>query len=108
MPVNRENVTWPSEDGTWNIGFFDFWETGGEDRDFEWDVEYDWDKFNWCSTGHATREDADAAWTGPNPGGGRFYAEVSDETRKYDAMARAWLEEEQTRKARSFSRSWTP
>lgn len=72
MSVNRENVTWQAKDGTWSIGFFDFYATGdpmSEDWDFEWDVEYDFSKFNWTSHGHPTEEAAYEAWDGANPGG---------------------------------------
>lgn len=72
MSKNRENTTWQSRDGSWNIGFYDYYETGGhgdEDYDDEWDVEYTND-FHWVSTGHATEYDAQAAWRGANPGGG--------------------------------------
>lgn len=92
MSFHRENVTWPSPDGRWNIGFYDFYETGGDDEDHdpEWDVEYDHSRFNWCSTGHATREEANDAWRGSNPGGGEVYETASEQTAKLDQMAADW------------------
>ncbi|WP_030277103.1 hypothetical protein [Streptomyces sp. NRRL B-24484] len=70
MSLHRENVTWESADGTWTIGFYDFVETGGDDRDEEWDVEY-LNTFGWVSAGHPTSEAAMAAYTAhsANPGG---------------------------------------
>lgn len=65
MSLNRANVVWPNVDGTWNIGFYDFYQTG---EDYEWDVEYDYGRFNWASTGHTTEDAAHAAWDGANPG----------------------------------------
>jgi hypothetical protein len=66
MSFNRENVTWQSEDGTWNLGFLEVVWVG---EDPEWDVEYG-DGFDWVSTGHSSQEAAYAAWDGANPGGG--------------------------------------
>lgn len=84
MSLNRENVVWKDRQGTWNIGFFDYYQTG---EDHEWDVEYDYSTFNFCSTGHATEEDAHASWHGANPGGCETLHEPSAETDRYDAMA---------------------
>ena len=62
---NRENVSWQSPNGTWNLGFFEVvWEG---DEDPEWEVEYDFDHFEWVSTGHDTQNEADDAWDGSNP-----------------------------------------
>lgn len=72
MSVNRANVIWPSVDGTWNIGFYDFYQTGD---DYEWDVEYDYNRFNWASTGHRDENAAYAAWDGANPGSSTIYQE---------------------------------
>jgi hypothetical protein len=70
MSKNRENITWQSEDGKWNIGFYDFQENrDGDDYDSEWDVDYN-DKFHWVSAGHASAQQARNAWRGANPGGG--------------------------------------
>jgi hypothetical protein len=70
MSCNRENVTWQSKDGTWSNGHFDFYNVNeyDEDFDYEWDVEYEFDRFHWVSTGHATPEAAENAWRGSNPG----------------------------------------
>lgn len=69
MSLNRRNVIWQSADGSWNRGFYEFWNTDEDSDDFdpEWDVEYG-DDFNWVSTGHATKETADSSWRGANPG----------------------------------------
>lgn len=75
MSKNRENVTWQSEDGTWNIGFWDYYETGDpwdDDFDDEWDVEYT-GHFGWVSVGNATPEAARETWRGCNPGGTTIY-----------------------------------
>jgi len=66
----RENVIWQSADGTWNRGFYAYWQTNtdDEDRDEEWDVDYSWDEFNWVRTGLASEQDAVEAWRGVNPG----------------------------------------
>lgn len=95
MSKNRENVLWQSENGTWNRGFFSFWEVGDtSDPDFddEWDVEYNYDEFFWASTGHTSEVAAEKAWRGPNPGGWERLvhtdADASDAAR-YDAMAAA-------------------
>lgn len=74
MSVNRENVTWPAADGTWNIGFWDYYEVEREDgseRDDEWDVEYRHDRFWWAASGAATPEAAYERFTASNanPGG---------------------------------------
>jgi hypothetical protein len=52
-------------------------------------VEYT-DDFNWVSTGHATKEAADRAWTGANPGGGtqvEYSAANAKTCDAYDAKA---------------------
>lgn len=72
MSVNRENAVWQSADGTWSRGFYDYYDTKSyddEDYDYEWDVEYEYDTFTWVSAGHATEDEARAAWKGANPGG---------------------------------------
>jgi hypothetical protein len=94
MSRNRENVTWQSSNGKWNLAFYDWYEVNQDDDDFdpEWDVEYT-DDFNWASTGHATREAAESSWKGANPGGGT-HIEYSPETAKQcdglDAKAAAY------------------
>lgn len=73
MSCNRDNVTWQTEDGRWSIGFWNFYNVNEDDPDwdYEWDVEYTWDGFWWCSTGHASEEDAYEAYCRQhaNPGG---------------------------------------
>ena len=48
MSFNRENVTWQSKDGKWNMAFFAVTWVGSEadGYDPEWDVEYDYKTFN--------------------------------------------------------------
>lgn len=89
MSLHRENVIWVSRDGKWNRGFYEYYNVnvGGEDWDHEWDVEYIYDSFNWVSTGHATEEAANMAWTGSNPGSAEIISEASAETDRLDAMA---------------------
>lgn len=89
MSCNRENVTWKTRDGTWSIGFYDFCETNTDDpdRDYEWDVEYDFTRFNFASTGHSTQEHAERAWHGSNPGGTTIVDTPSERTDQLDKMA---------------------
>ncbi len=91
MSVNRENVIWKSRDGTWNRGFYDYYDvdTDKDDWDYEWDVEYDYSSFNWVSTGQATEQEANDAWRGANPGSCNFHSEPSAETDALDALAKA-------------------
>lgn len=75
MSFNRENVTWQSKDGTWNLGFFKVIEPWSYDDNYdpEWDVEYDFSVFEWVSTGHHTMDAATQSWPGANPGGSSLY-----------------------------------
>ena len=96
MSFNRENVIWESADGTWNRGFFRVRWTGD---DPEWDVEYDYDSFEWVSTGHADERSAHNSWHGSNPGGYDLIAydnnpEWCDE---YDEMAQDCGEDDRYR-----------
>ena len=86
MSWNRDNVIWQSADGSWNRGFYKVVWTGD---DPEWDVEYDYDQFEWVSTGHASEEDADDSWNGSNPGMSTIveYDGNEDDCDKYDKMA---------------------
>lgn len=65
MSTNRENITFQTADGKWNIGFWEFFyiNTDSEDFDSEWDVEYNYSSFWYASTGHATPEKAYEAYT---------------------------------------------
>lgn len=58
MSKNHDNVTWQSKDKTWNRGFFDQTRHGSEADGFdpEWDVDYDFGKFENVFTGYATKE----------------------------------------------------
>ena len=68
MSTNRENVTFQTADGKWNIGFWDFYVWGD---DYEWDVTYSEGSFWYASMGHDTPELAYQAYTRnhSNPGG---------------------------------------
>lgn len=97
MSFNRENVIWQSANGTWSIGFFECFEVNGDGgrNDPEWDVEYNYEKFDWASTNHSTKEAARKAWHGANPGGGEtlsYSKENSDECDGYDRMAKEYLD----------------
>lgn len=59
--------------------------------DPEWDVDYNFDAFEWASVGHPTAQAARSAWHGANPGGGMEYDTPSKETDRYDAMAQVYL-----------------
>ena len=64
MSLNRENIIWRSG-SDWYIGFFDCSVWG---EDYEWDVHYDFSSFQWASGPHSSREEAQDAWHGANPG----------------------------------------
>jgi hypothetical protein len=83
MSLNRENVIWKSRNGSWYIGFFDFYIYGD---DPEWDVEYNWDVFRWSSGPHDSEETAASAWRGANPGGYLLKPIPGKETDHYDKM----------------------
>ena len=99
MSRNRENVVWPSRNGTWSRGFFDYYQTCD---DPEWDVEYDYDTFMWCSTGHPTMEAACAAWRGSNPGGMNSYDTPSVETDRLDTIAEKYAAAQSAAKHRRY------
>lgn len=91
MSCNRENVTWQSADGTWSVGFYEFYsvDTHKEDWDYEWDVEYGSD-FHWVSTGHRTEDQARDSWSGANPGGTMIYEHTpanAADCARFDQMA---------------------
>lgn len=71
MSFHRENVTWQSENLTWNLGFFEVLWVGEDDP--EWDVEYG-SGFEDVYVGYPTREAAWEAFRGPNPGGTSTWA----------------------------------
>lgn len=114
MSVNRENVTWQTEDGRWSIGFWDFDYVGGDDGDYEWDVEY-LDHFNFASTGHATEEAAYAAYTreNANPGGTVVYpwSEANrDRIEGFNKLAADWKRQhaaDQAELRRRTRSAWT-
>lgn len=93
MSVNRENVIWQSENGKWNLGFFEVyenWSDDDEDYDFEWDVEYNFSAFEWVSRNHATEDAALRSWDGANPGMWQtigYSPETADQCARYDNMA---------------------
>jgi hypothetical protein len=97
MSFNRENVTWQSKDGTWNMAFFRTIWVGSEADGFdpEWDVQYDYKEFNLYAyaKGRATPEDAwnVATKRTSNPGGTNLVSRAMNREacEKYDAMLEA-------------------
>ena len=97
MSFNRENVTWQSKDGTWNMAFFRvIWE-GREDEGYdpEWDVEYDYKTFNPYDYAKA-QPTPDDAWKiatarTSNPGGTWviLYQAHAEKCDQYDKMLEA-------------------
>ena len=100
MSFNRENVTWQSKDGTWNMAFFRVtWEGSEADGyDPEWDVEYDYKEFNLYAfaTKQPTPDSAYEVATRrtSNPGGTYIVSRAVNaaECDKYDAMLAAAME----------------
>lgn len=89
MSCNRENVVWKTANGTWGIGFFSY-EVWGDDH--EWDVDYDYSRFFWASTGHTGKQAAISAWHGANPGAHEIIEDPNDSrVPMYDAMAEQCL-----------------
>jgi hypothetical protein len=94
MSRNRENVTWQSKDKTWNIGFFLCTPHGSEydGYDPEWDVDYDYDRFEQVFMGHKTVEEAKRAASRSygNYGGSticRWDKENAGQIAQYEQMA---------------------
>ena len=89
MSFNREGVLWQTEDGTYRYGLFTVtWEGSEADGyDPEWDVEYDYDSFEWVGAPKATEQAARDTWRGANPGGYWMPEKGSKETARYDRMA---------------------
>lgn len=92
MSKNRENVTWQSPNGTWNLGFFKVLSNSFDEDsyDSEWNVDYDYDVFEWVSIGHSSARAADDSWNGPNPGTGRIVTD-SEAVAEFDVMAKCYL-----------------
>lgn len=109
MSFNRENVTWQNADGTWNMAFYLVTWEGLEDEGYdpEWDVEYDYSKFE--SYGYARRcatEDAayeEATRNRPNPSGSYVVPRPGNEAEceRYDAMLETAISLERERKERA-------
>jgi hypothetical protein len=96
MSRYRENVIWPSPDGTFSIGFYVLIPAWFEGADEEWDVEFDFSAFEWASTGHPDPASALNAWKGANPGCHHTIPERTTaneaECAHLDAMARTYLD----------------
>jgi hypothetical protein len=88
MSFSRENVIWRSSKGGFYIGFFESFVVGD---DQEWDVDYDFSKFQWASGPHKTEQEARESWRGANPGGHLFISEPNKETDCYDQMFKDYL-----------------
>lgn len=87
MSRNHENVIWQSKDKTWSLGLFK-----AEGRD-----DYDYDKFEFASVGHASEESANRSYPGPNTGGGTvisYRKENVPDIAEYDRMAQFYLHPE--------------
>ena len=66
MSFNRENVIFQQPDGRWARAFYASTIIGS---DPEWDVAYDFSRFDWLRTGLPSVAAAVDAWDGGNPGG---------------------------------------
>ena len=94
MSFNRENVTWQSKDGTWNMAFFRVSWVGREEEGYdpEWDVEYDYERFDVAifATRKSSPDEAYQYVTSKtsNPGGGWVVSRQMnpEQCDKYDAM----------------------
>lgn len=87
----HDNVTWQDATGKWAVGFFLELPSWGNDEDER--SEFDHDKFEFASTGHATPISAMAAWDGANPGGTweiYYHKDNLEEIERYSLMARAY------------------
>jgi hypothetical protein len=53
MSKNRETVIWKSPSGLYKMGAYDYYyvNTDSPDFDDEWDVEYNFDRFEFCVIG---------------------------------------------------------
>lgn len=96
MSYHHENIAWQTENGTWGIGFYERISNGDNswdsDYDSEWDDDFNFEKFQWASTGHATEEKAMAAWRGANPGSSTAISWSKANAREileYEDMAKA-------------------
>jgi hypothetical protein len=81
-------VAWESPDGSWNLGVYD-------PRDER--------RLEWVSTGHATYDQALAAWDGANPGHGPHSYRASahpGSVTALDEMAGACSNNDETRRNR--------
>lgn len=107
MSWYHPNVVWQTADGTWSIGFHTatgfYTEPDDGEFDPEWDAEYDFDSFEWASTGHSTKEDAIRAWHGANPGTTDICpwskGKANEDSKKYDLMVDYYFHPEKRRLA---------
>lgn len=116
MSFNRENVTWQSKNGSWNRGFYTVIEHGRfnfeddeDDYSPEWDVDYDYDSFEWVSTGHTTEDDAHRSWDGANPGSEAFVEynkHNAKECAQLDLMAQGQKNRAKERHSSFLRHSW--
>ena len=112
MSVNRENIAWQREDGTWCIGFWSFYNVGQdeEDWDFEWGVEYEHDSFWYFSEGHSSAEAALEAFCRRNANPGQsntmpWHKDAADEIAKYEAIA-VKFKQEKRKVGRGIRSTW--
>ncbi len=103
MSFNRENVTWQNANGTWNMAFYVVAWVDPE-GDEEWDVEYDYTRFE--PYGYALRQEtpdkayAVATRDRANPGGTYEvpYSGNYSECERYSQMLRDAISREQSRR----------
>lgn len=93
MSHHHENVIWQSPNGTWNRGFYERIRPAftDEDYDSEWDDDFDFERFEWASTGLASEQAAVDSWPGPNPGGWTVYADPTPQELSGFESALLWL-----------------
>lgn len=87
MSFSRENVIWRSRTGDWYIGFFEA-HVWGDDP--EWDVDYNFDAFQWASGPHRSADEAINSWHGANPGAHTHYDQPGADTDRFDKMFREY------------------
>lgn len=94
MSRNHENVIWQSKDKTWSLGLFYKERIYSNHSEDGMDDEYDYNKFEFASVGHATERSALLSYSGPNTGGGTvitYHRNDAKDITDYDRMAQFFL-----------------
>lgn len=97
MSRNHENVIWQGKDKTWSLGLFHKETVYFNHSDEDENDEYDYNKFQFASVGHATEDSAMRSYPGPNTGGGTVVSYSKDNAKDiadYDRMAQFCLHPE--------------